>query len=209
MPETAQVIPMALSACRTFTIKKGTSMKKIADLLFEANHLKNIPRSGFAFLGAGKESVAEHSFSTTFIAYLLSEIEPEADPLRLITMCLVHDLPESRIGDLNYVQKKYVTADEPLAIKDCCADTPFGSSITRLISEFNRGESLEAQLAGDADQLALIVQLKALLDLDVPSPQKWLPHVLDRLKTSAGRMLAEEILQTEWDEWWLKNIVDS
>ena len=47
-------------------------MKKIANLLFEAKILKEIPRSGYHFLGAGKESVAEHSFSTTFIAYVMS-----------------------------------------------------------------------------------------------------------------------------------------
>ena len=80
-------------------------MKNIAALLFEANILKNIPRAGFHFLGAGKESVAEHSFCITFIAYVMAHLEAEINSLRLITMCLVHDLPESRTGDHNYVQK--------------------------------------------------------------------------------------------------------
>jgi putative hydrolase of HD superfamily len=183
-------------------------MKSLARLLLEANHLKKTLRSGFAFLGAGKESVAEHSFCTTFIAYLLSEIEPEADPLRLLTMCLVHDLPESRIGDINYVQKKYVTVDEFQALKDCCGDTRLGSAVEELISEFNKGESLEARLAGDADQIALIVELKILADIGYNPPQKWLPHVIDRLKTDAGKALTESILQTDWDEWWLQNYID-
>jgi putative hydrolase of HD superfamily len=183
-------------------------MKNYARLLFEANHLKKTPRSGFAFLGAGKESVAEHSFSTTFIAFLLSKIEPQADPLRLITMCLVHDLPESRIGDINYVQKKYVTADESEALKDCCGDIPVGSDIEALISEFNKGESLEAQLAWDADQVALIVELKTLLDIGYDPPQKWIPHVLGRIKTDAGKQLTETILNTDWDEWWFQNYID-
>lgn len=183
-------------------------MKNIANLLFEINHLKRVPRSGFAFLGSGKESVAEHSFSTAMIAYLLTEIEPDADPLRLITMCLVHDLPESRIGDLNYLQKHYVTADESAAIKDFSDDLPLGKTISDLLAEFNRGESLEARLAGDADQLALIVELKALSDIGFKPPQKWLPYVMDRLKTSAGKTLAQEIVRTDWDEWWLKNYID-
>ena len=72
--------------------------KSIANLLFEAKMLKEIPRSGFHFLGAGKESVAEHTFSTTFIAFVMSQLEPEIDALKLISMCLVHDLPEARIG---------------------------------------------------------------------------------------------------------------
>jgi putative hydrolase of HD superfamily len=36
-------------------------MKNIANLLFEAKMLKEIPRSGFHFLGSGKESIAEHT----------------------------------------------------------------------------------------------------------------------------------------------------
>ena len=78
-------------------------MKNIVNLLFQAKILKEIPRSGFHFLGVGRESVAEHSFSTTFIAYVLSCILPEVDAYKLICMCLVHDLTEARIGDLNTV----------------------------------------------------------------------------------------------------------
>ncbi|MEZ4550651.1 MAG: HD domain-containing protein [Desulfobacterales bacterium] len=88
-------------------------MKNIAALLFEANILKNIPRSGYHFLGASKESVAEHSFCATFIAYVMAMMEPEADSPRSISMCLVRFcLPEARTGDHNYVQKQYVTIDE-------------------------------------------------------------------------------------------------
>ena len=43
-------------------------MKRIANLLFEAKMLKEIPRSGYHFLGSGRETVAEHSFMITFIA---------------------------------------------------------------------------------------------------------------------------------------------
>ena len=40
-------------------------MENLADLLFEAKMLKEIPRSGFQFLGAGRESVAEHVYMMT------------------------------------------------------------------------------------------------------------------------------------------------
>ena len=43
-------------------------MENIARLLFEAKMLKDIPRSGYHFLGVGKESGAEHSFMTTIVA---------------------------------------------------------------------------------------------------------------------------------------------
>jgi len=183
-------------------------MKNIANLLFEASILKKIPRSGYHFLGTGKESIAEHSFITTFIAWVISNIEPDINSFRLITMCLVHDLPEARTGDLNAVQKQYVTADEKKALTDLTRHLSFGMSIVELVDEFNECKTREAKLAHDADQLAFIIDLKAKKDLGITSPVKWLPHVINRLKTDTGKKIAEEISHTEWDEWWLKNFVD-
>jgi putative hydrolase of HD superfamily len=178
-------------------------MKNIANLLFEAKMLKEIPRSGYHFLGSGHESVAEHSFSATFIAFVMTKLETKVDALKLISMCLVHDLAESRIGDLNTVQKNYVNADEAKALEDTIKYLPFGPSITQLIREFNEGRSIEAQLAYDADQLALILELKCLSDIGYQPPNDWLPHVLKRLKTDIGHEIALCITETRRDEWWL------
>jgi len=184
-------------------------MKNIVNLLFTANILKDIPRSGYHFLGAGKESVAEHSFSVSFIAFVMSQMEPDVDALRLIAMALVHDLPEAKTGDLNYVQKKYVTADENKAVRDITKNLPFGTKLADLIEEFNACRSKESKLAHDADQLALILDLKSLLDIGFDPPKKWLPFALKRLQTETGRTLADSIMRTEWDAWWLENYVDS
>ena len=92
----------------------------------------------------------------------MSQLEPGADALKLVTMCLMHDLPEATIGDLNYVQKQYVTPDEDRSVKDMAENLLFGKTLTDLINEFNKGESIEAKLARDADQIALILDLKAL-----------------------------------------------
>lgn len=183
-------------------------MENIANLLFEAKMLKEIPRSGYHFLGTGKESVAEHSFMISFIAFTMSQMKPEADAKKLISMCLVHDLPEARTGDLNYVQKQYVTPDENKAVKDTTKNLPFGSSIADLIQEFNEGKTLEARLAKDADQIAFILDLKALSDIGHRPPRKWLPIVLGRIKTKTGKKLCETIIKTGWDEWWLKNYAE-
>ncbi len=126
----------------------GEEMKNIANLLFEARMLKEIPRSGYAFLGAGDESVAEHTFMITFIAFVMAQTMPEVDGIRLVNMCLVHDLPEARIGDLNPVQKQYVKADESLALSDTTRNLPFGKYLTELMEDFNTGKSMEARLAG-------------------------------------------------------------
>ena len=184
-------------------------MKNIANLLFEAKMLKEIPRSGFHYLGSGKESIAEHTFSTTIIAYVISQLEPEIDALKLISMCLVHDLPETRIGELNTVHKTYVTANEVKAIEDITDSLPFGSSIVNLIDEYNEGSSPEAKLAHDADQLSLILELKTLSDIGYAPPDKWLPPVLKRLKTETAKKIAQSIMQTHRDDWWLNNYVDT
>lgn len=184
-------------------------MQAIAQLLFEARMLKAVARTGYQFLGAGRESVAEHVFQVTFIGWVLSRMEPGVDPLRLIGMCLLHDLPEAKIGDLNTVQKRFVRADEARSMAETAAPLPFGGEMTDLLDEFNAGETPEARLARDADQLALLVDLKHLLDRGYRPPEKWLPHVLERLQTATGRTLARQIAATDSDSWWLDNCVDS
>lgn len=183
-------------------------MKSIANLLFEARKLKELPRSGYAFLGAGNETVAEHSFMTTFIAFVMARMETDINEQRLTSMCLVHDLPEARTGDLNYVQKEYVTANEEKAVKDLSSTLPFGHLFADLIDEFNQGETKEARLANDADQLSFILELKALADIGYDPPKAWLTAVISRLKTDTGKKLSETIMDTQWDEWWRKNIID-
>jgi putative hydrolase of HD superfamily len=184
-------------------------MQAIADFLFEARMLKATPRSGYQFLGNGRESVAEHSFSATLVAMVLSRLVNDIDLARLLAMCLVHDLPEARTGDLNYVNKRYVIDDHLRALNDCVADLPFGDWIKALVSEFDAGESREARLARDADQLAFILDLKAFQDCGFQPATKWLPYVVQRLQTTIGKELARSILATEQDHWWLKNYVDN
>jgi putative hydrolase of HD superfamily len=183
---------------------EGVKMKSIANLLFEACFLKHLPRSGYAYLGAGKESVAEHVYITTFIAFVMAQLEPKADAHRLVSMCLVHDLPEARLGDLNYVQKHYLKKVDTEALKDAVQEVPFGSRIESLTAEFEAGETLESRLAHDADQLALLIDLKSLKDIGYQSPDAWLPHVEKRLKTTLGRQLGNALLTTDHDSWWRK-----
>ncbi len=46
-------------------------MDRIADFLFEVGMLNKTPRTGYQFLGSGKESVAEHILRTLFVGYTL------------------------------------------------------------------------------------------------------------------------------------------
>jgi putative hydrolases of HD superfamily len=183
-------------------------MKNIANFLFEAGMLKRTPRTGFQFLGSGAESVAEHIFRTVYIGYTLGKMTKNVDTDRLIKICLFHDLPEARTGDLNYVNKKYVRADTGKAVEDLASTIPFGNEIKELIEEFEKGESIEAQLAHDADQLELILALKEYKDVGNTYADEWLEYALKRLKTNIARQLAQTILETDSSLWWFSDKSD-
>ena len=184
-------------------------MKEIVNLLFQARLLKSIPRSGYHFLGAGSESIAEHTFMTAFIALIMAQMDESVDAQRLVSMALVHDLAETRTGDLNTVHKEYVTADETRAMADTIQGLPFGGTMDDLVREFNKGETIEAKLVRDADQLAFVLDLKALADVGYEPPKKWIPPVIERLQTDFAKRLAGTVLKTHWDDWWLKKYLDS
>ncbi len=180
-------------------------MKNIANFLFEAGMLKRTPRSGFQFLGTGAESVAEHIFRTTYIGFVLGKIAGNVYTDRLVQMCLFHDLPEARTGDLNYVNKKYVEANEEKAVRDLASTLPFGADIEGLIREFREEKTVEAQLARDADQLEMILALKEYKDLGNKYADEWLEFSLRRLQTTAAKELARVILETDSSLWWFSD----
>ena len=101
-------------------------------------------------------------------------------------MCLFHDLVEARTGDLNYVNKKYVKADEEAAVRDMTADLPFGEEIRLLADEFNARATPEAEFAHDADQIEMILQLKELGDLGNRYARDWIDSARKRLRTDDG-----------------------
>ncbi|MGD8372423.1 MAG: HD domain-containing protein [Syntrophobacterales bacterium] len=186
------------------TIQRSNELKSIVNFFFELGMLKKTPRSGFQFLGSGRESVADHVFRVATIGFTLARLDKEADAFTVVLMCLFHDLPESRTGDLNYVNKRYVDVKEDQAIKDLAQTLPFGDEIEELLEEFTRGESPEAKLARDADQLDLILGLKEHQDLGNRYAEDWINFALKRLKTDLGRQLAASIVETDSTAWWFE-----
>lgn len=183
-------------------------MDKIADFLFEVGMLSKTPRSGYQFLGSGKESVAEHVLRTVFVGYALCKLDDSLDELRVLKMCVLHDLPEARTGDMNYVNKKYVDVDEEKAVQELTEELFFGEEIKAAIEEFNRKETKEALIALDADQIALILQLKEYGDLGNRYAEEWINFALKRLNTETGKKLAEKIIKTDSSNWWFKEKSD-
>jgi len=183
-------------------------MRELADFLFEVGMLKKTPRSGFQFLGSGSESVAEHILRTLYIGYVLCKMDPEADELKVLKLCLMHALPEARTGDMNYVNKKYVEVDEEKAIRELAEPLFFGEEIEKTLNEFNGKETRESLMARDADQLALILQLKECGDLGNKYSREWIRFAVQRLATENARTLALEIIDTDSSNWWFKDKSD-
>jgi uncharacterized membrane protein (UPF0127 family) len=81
-------------------------------LLLDAHRLKRTPRTGWALRGvADVESVADHSFGVAFTSLILAElVDQPLNKAKLLTIALLHDLPESVIGDLPTPATAYLPA---------------------------------------------------------------------------------------------------
>lgn len=185
--------------------KDGFNLDRIADLLFEAGMLKNIPRSGFAFLGSGRETIAEHSYRVALIGYVLSRLAG-VDPAKTTFLCLFHDLHEARTGDFNYVNHRYNVADARGALADAVEGTGLDADVMAYWDELERRDSRDALLAHDADQLDLILNLRQEEASGNEFATEWLTSARERLKTKEGRELAEAILAASPHRWWYDRV---
>jgi putative hydrolase of HD superfamily len=176
----------------------------VASFLFETAMLKRVERTGYAFLGTGRESVAAHVYGMSVAALVLSCMRRDVDRERMLLMCLVHDMPEARTGDANAVHKLYLSRDEQRAIEDMSHGLPFEDVIMDAWKEFAEGSTLEARLVHDADQIDMLLSLKEQHDIGNRDAEKWIPHVKARLRTAEARELAEDILGERWSGWWMK-----
>ncbi len=178
-------------------------MPSFADFFFEVGMLARTPRSGFPFLGSGQQSVAEHTYRMLTIAFVLARLtEPPVDELHLLRLVMFHDLPEARTGDQNYVNHKYVAVEWERLLRDLRAELPYGDAIAALVQEYEERVTPEARLAYDADQLEFLLMLKEQQDLGNPRAPDWIAPAFARIKTPAGKRLAEEILASRSSEWW-------
>lgn len=181
---------------------------RLIQFFHEFGQLRHLPRSGYAFLGSGQESVAEHTSRTAAIAWVLARLTG-ADAGKAVLMALFHDLGEARAGDQNYVNRRYVTARERDAVADAVAGTGLEREILPLWDEHEARETPEARVVRDADQLDLLLNLKRELDLGNPQAADWMDSVETRLLTDEGRRLAAAIRSGRHTDWWLPAVASS
>ncbi len=175
---------------------------QITNFVYETGNISKTPRSGFWLLGTGTQSVAEHLFHTSMIAYALAHLEPKADIKKVILMALFHDIGEGRTSDHNYAHQRYGRLAEAIAVADIAKTVPFGPEILELFTEEQAKVTLESKLVKDADQLEWISTLRTEEVKGNIKAKEWIKIATKRLKTKAAQKLAKVILNTHPDLWW-------
>lgn len=117
------------------------------------------------------ESVAEHLVGVLGLSEAFLTMNPKGEEIydknRIIRMLLIHDLAESRLGDL---LSKYSnpSAEEVVLWKYAAFSTYRGIGdiwhIPQLLQEFNRGQTIEARIAKDLDRLQFVLQARVYSD---------------------------------------------
>jgi len=187
-------------------LDKKSNSKKLVDLLFEVGLLSKIKRSGLSFLGTGNQSISEHTFRAIVIGYLLvKESGEQINLLKVMAMLLFHDLPETRIGDLNWENKKFLSINYIKLMEDLKNDYPFAEDILECINEFDQGQSFESIIARDADQLEFLITLKEEYDIGNLRAKNWISPIAKRLKTDIAKRICNLILESNIDNWWFSD----
>lgn len=186
--------------------KKTAALKPVADLIYEAGVLFKVKRSGWWLAGEGRpESVAEHSFRTALIAFVLAETEG-ADPERAAAMALFHDLHEARVLDMHKVGQRYADWDkaEARAIREQLEGLPvrLKTKISGYKEGFQSAESPEAVIARDADHLECLVRAREYQAAGNPQVRDWIANSQRRLRTGSAKRLAAQCLRTGPQDWW-------
>jgi putative hydrolase of HD superfamily len=138
---------------------RSAQVRRSVELVYEIGALRHLKRTWSQFLGADTANVSEHTLRVVWIALLLAAVEGQGDSGKIVKMALVHDLGESRTGDVNQVQSLYVRRDEEHAVADMLTGTPLADEMLDLLREYEARESVEAQIVKDADHLDVEFEL--------------------------------------------------
>ena len=180
----------------------GKSVQPIIVLYFQINHLKQLYRQGWLRKGRDIreefcESVADHSFGMTLLAIFICELYfPYLDVLKVVMMCLLHELGEIKNGDpcspTNHKDKLEKYHNEQRAITELLRDIPDQDKYLALWEEFENGDSAEAHLVRQLDKLEMAFQSKIYALQHGKNLQEFIDDVRTHLKSkNLLKILAE------------------
>ncbi len=160
--------------------------RKLLDAMLVAQRLKDTTRH--CYTAAGRhESVAEHSWMMTLMAFWLRDEFPEADMDKVIRMCIIHDLGECFTGDIPAFDKTAAHEHAEDTLLDAWVDTlpaPYADEMRALYAEMAARETPEAKIYKAIDGLEAVIQHNS-------SPlDTWIPREFELNLTYANDKVA-------------------
>lgn len=174
------------------------------EILHVAERLKDTPRH-CTTTKRRTESVAEHSWRISLMAFLLRHEFPDVDINKVVDMCLIHDLGECFTGDI----PTFIKTDSDRNVEDSLLSQwvkslpeEVSKEMSELYREMDALETKEAKIYKSLDKLeALIQHNESPLDT-------WAENEYDLNKTYAFDTVAFSDWLTELRNEILKDTLD-
>lgn len=153
--------------------------RELLDILSVAERLKDAVRHCYTS-GGRRESVAEHSWMMTVMAFFMRDEFPDADMDKVVEMCIIHDLGEAFTGDIPTFEKtKEDEKREEDLLSDWIKTLPSGYAEKMQLLY----EEMEEQNTQEAKIYKAIDKLEALIQHNMSDLSTWLPLEYDLQKT--------------------------
>ena len=133
--------------------------RELLDALCIAQRLKDTMRHCYTEKGR-HESVAEHCFMMTLMAFYLRDVFPDTDMGKVMEMCVIHDLGEAFTGDIPAFVKTDAHEAEESALRDdwiASLPEPVCTRMSSLYAEMDALETPEAKLYKALDGLEAVI----------------------------------------------------
>lgn len=136
------------------------NQREYLEILHVTEWLKDTPRHCTTTKGR-TESVAEHSWRISLMAFLLRHEFPEIDIDKVVAMCLIHDLGECFTGDIPTFAKTETDREkENSLLQQWVSALPpeLSQDLRMLYAEMDAQETTEAKLYKALDKLEALIQ---------------------------------------------------
>lgn len=134
--------------------------RKLIEALTVAERLKDTMRHCYTAKGR-HESVAEHSWMMTLMAFFMRDEFPEVDMDKVIRMCIIHDLGEAFTGDIAAFDKTSADEETEEQLLDTWVASlpePYAQEMRALYQEMEARETKEARIYKCIDGLEAVLQ---------------------------------------------------
>jgi putative hydrolases of HD superfamily len=140
------------------------SLDRDLEFLYEIGTLRYIPRMWQRFLRIDGDNLAEHHLRVAWTALFIAKHEKVQDTDKILKMALIHDIAESRTGDVDYLSRQYVIRNEDLGFEDMVENTALAKELQSLYKEYEERQSIESKIVKDADNLAVDFEMREQAD---------------------------------------------